>query len=53
MIHFIIVIGIFIFIKIKWNPYFDIFKDYRDKNHIIIWYNSKKERKYFDLGSLF
>lgn len=53
MIYFIIIIGILIFVKIKWNPYLDIFKDYRDKNQIIIWYNKGKERKYFNLGSLF
>jgi len=53
MITVLLIIGILVLIKIKWNPYFDVFKDYRDKNHIIIWYNSKKERKYFDLGSLF
>lgn len=51
MIHIVILIGIFIFIKIKWNPYLDIFKDNKGKNHIIIWYG--KERKYINLGSLF
>jgi len=31
------------------SPYVDIFTDYRDKKHIIIWFNSKGRRKHFDL----
>ena len=30
------------------NPYIDIFKDYRGKLHIILWYGNK-ERKHIDL----
>jgi len=53
MIYIIILLIIFIFIKIKCNPYLDIFKDYTDKYHIFIWYYKGSERKYIDLGSLF
>ena len=34
---------------IYFNIYVDIFRDYRDKLHIIIWYTYKDRRKYIDL----
>jgi hypothetical protein len=47
MIYLIIIVVLLIFI----NPYVDFFKDYRGKNHLIIWYNDliKNIRHYYKL----
>lgn len=47
MIYLIlIVIIIFIF-----SPYIDVFKDYRGKQHLIIWYNNifNDKREYYQV----
>lgn len=51
MIKFIILIilAILCILFVLINPYIDIFKDYRGKIHIILWYNYKNKRKYIDL----
>lgn len=47
MIYLIILLIILYFI----NPYIDMFRDYRGKKHMIIWYNNiiTNERKYYQL----
>ena len=52
MIKFVIlaILAILCILFVIINPYIDIFKDYRGKIHIIIWYyNYKNNRKYIDL----
>ena len=35
---------------IYYNPWIDIYKDYRGEKHIVLWYNDLKgERKFIDL----
>ena len=48
MIIFIIIIAILYAIIAYTHPWIDKFKDYRDKEHIFLWYtNYKGERKCF------
>jgi len=44
-IALIIIIGLIYF-----NPYIDIFKDYRNRLRIILWYNWKNKRNHIDLN---
>lgn len=41
IIFLLILLALFII----YSPYLDIYKDYRDKYHIILWYNSYKKDK--------
>lgn len=41
---------LFLIVCICISPHFDFFKDYRDKKHLIIWYNDiKGNRKYIQV----
>lgn len=46
LVLFIITI---VFLFLIFNPYIDIYTDYRGKNHMILWYNKNGERKHIDL----
>ncbi len=44
ILFIILVIGIY-----KFNPFIDIFQDYRGKFHIVLWYTFKNGRKYINI----
>lgn len=49
MILLIIIIIVLGLILLIFNPYIDIFKDYREKYHMIFWYSYKGKRKYISI----
>lgn len=49
MIYLIILTIIFVSIYIIYEPFIDIFEDYRGESHIVLWYNSKGERKFINI----
>ena len=48
IIAFLLVI-LLLFICIIFDLYIDVFKDYRNEYHVILWYSYKKKRKYVNL----
>lgn len=45
-----IIIVIILLVLLIFKPFVDVFKDYRGKYHIILWYNTfNGERKYFNI----
>lgn len=46
---FIILFILLLILYIYYNSYIDIFKDYRGKYHIILWYDYKGKRKFINL----
>ena len=49
MIYLIILVIILIIIYKLYNPFIDIFEDYRGEKHIILWYNGKNKREYINI----
>lgn len=41
----VLLILLLVIVYIKFNPYLDIFKDYRGIRHYILWYDWNGERK--------
>ena len=52
MLMIIIIILLIVIILLIINPRIDIFKDYRDKRHLILWYNNifNKKREFINFG---
>jgi hypothetical protein len=44
----LIIILLIILYKI-YDPYIDIFNDYRKEYHVILWYNHKGKRKFINI----
>lgn len=40
------IVIILILLYIIYKPYLDIYKDRKEKYHILLWYNSVEERKF-------
>lgn len=50
MIYLIIFVIIFTILYSIYNPFIDVFEDYRGEYHIILWYtNNKGERNYINI----
>lgn len=49
MIYFLMIIIFLISIYTIYEPYIDIFKDYRNEYHVILWYNQGNKRKFINL----
>lgn len=49
MIYLFIIVVLLAICYVIFEPYLDIFEDYRGDPHIILWYNGKTERKYINL----
>lgn len=49
MIYLIIFIIIFTILYSIYDPFIDIFEDYRGEKHIMLWYNKKGKRKFINI----
>jgi len=49
MIYLFIIIILLAICYVIFEPYLDIFEDYKGDFHIILWYNGKTERNYINL----
>ena len=49
MILLIILTILLVVIYKVYDPYIDIFDDYREEYHIILWYNHKGKRKFINI----
>ena len=49
MMYLLIITIIILILFIIFDPFIDIFKDYKGEYHIILWYNHKGKRKSINL----
>lgn len=54
MLFILLLILLFVYFAIlAFNISYDIFRDYQKRLHILIWYDGRDKRKFFDLMNLF